>query len=356
MLNSSSNADYKKLAKKTACLECSISEKPFGTLIVDFRSRVFRYMRLAYINRPLHEKINSIFLVMNEYENSYLDALSTRTLRVRVENSENSQNESNMLTEKKRVFHEALKLTKKEVALIKPKECVYVFCSPHTCPYKEKIKTERRKMCEKRLQELNNCMREFKRDVLNVGLLKKCCAALESYIMSDVENICAMYAGKEWLLGIETYTFPKSDNYYESDRLCANVFSTILHSDTKCLSNAVLENTRSENMTNSNSPAVLSEDLDCVVLFGAEFMIKEVFEQFISYVSLKDIMNTFGVKDRKDMVHRCCIMGTHFNLGLKGVGPVKIKQLDATKAAELFKTCIKHQHIDQKDFYKFFNL
>ena len=61
MLNSSLNADYKKLAKKTTCLECSISEEPFGTLIVDFRSRVFRYMRLAYINRPLHEKINSIF-------------------------------------------------------------------------------------------------------------------------------------------------------------------------------------------------------------------------------------------------------------------------------------------------------
>jgi 5'-3' exonuclease len=170
--------------------------------------------------------------------------------------------------------------------------------------------------------------------VLNVEILKKCCAALESYIMSDVENICAMYAGKEWLLGIETYMFPKSDNYYESDRLCAKVAYP----------------------SNSNSPAVLSEDLDCVVLFGAEFMIKEVFEQFISYVSLKDIMNTFGVKDRKDMVHRCCIMGTHFNLGLKGVGPVKIKQLNAAKAAELFKTCIKHQHIDQNDFYKFFNL
>lgn len=314
MLNSSSNADYKKLAKKTAFFECSISEEPFGTLIVDFRSRVFRYMRLAYINRPLHKKINSVFLVMND--------------------SDGNSSEYNMLTEKKKVFHEALKLTKKEVALIKPKECVYVFCSPHTCPYKEKIKKERNKMCEKRLQELNNCINEFKRDVLNVEILKKCCAALESYIMSDVENICAMYAGREWLLGIETYTFPKSDNYYESDRLCANVFSAYSNS----------------------SPAVLSEDLDCVVLFGAEFMIKEVFEQFISYVSLKDIMNTFGVKDRKDMVHRCCIMGTHFNLGLKGVGPVKIKQLDATKAAELFKTCIKHQHIDQKDFYKFFNL
>ena len=318
MLNSSSNADYKKLAKKTAFLECSISEEPFGTLIVDFRSRVFRYMRLAYINRPFHEKINSVFLVMND--------------------SDGNPSECNMLTEKKKVFHEALKLTKKEVALIKPKKCVYVFCSPYTCPYKVKIKEERNKMCEKRLQELNNCISEFKRDVLNIELLKKCCAALESYIMSDVENICSMYAGKEWLLGIETYMFPKSDNYYESDRLCANVFSKP----------AFLEN--------SNSAAVLSEDLDCVVLFGAEFMIKEVFDQFISYVSLKDIMNTFGVKDRKDMVHRCCIMGTHFNLGLKGVGPVKIKQLDSTKAAELFKTCIKHQHIDQKDFYKFFNL
>ena len=306
MLNSSFNADYKKLAKKTTYLECSISEKPFGTLIVDFRSRVFRYMRLAYINRPFHEKINSIFLAMNE---------------------------STMLAEKRKVFHGALKLTKEEVALIKPTECVYVFCSPHTCPYKEKIKAERNKVCEKRLQELNKCIHELKRNVLNVELLKKCCAALESYIMSDVENICAMYAGKEWLLGIETYEFPESDNYYESDRLCANI-----------------------SISKGSSSAVLSEDLDCMVLFGAEFMIKEVFNQFISYVSLKGIMDIFGVKNRKDMVHRCCIMGTHFNLGLKGVGPVKVKQLDTSKAAELFKTCIKSQHINQKDFFYFFNL
>ena len=311
MLNSSFNADYKKLAKKTPYLECSISEKPFGTLIVDFRSRVFRYMRLAYINRPFHEKINSIFLAMND--------------------SDGTPSECTMLAEKKNVFHGALKLTKKEVSLIKPNKCVYVFCSPNTCPYKEKIKAERNKVCEKRLQDLNKCIDELKRNVLNVELLKKCCAALESYIMSDVENICAMYAGKEWLLGIETYEFPKSDNYYESDRLCANISSSI------------------------SSSAVLSEDLDCIVLFGAEFMIKEVFDRFISYVSLKDIMNTFGVKNRKDMVHRCCIMGTHFNLGLKGVGPVKVKQLDVPKAAELFKTCVKYQHINQKDFYKFFN-
>ena len=315
MLNSSFNADYKKLANKTTYLECSISEEPFGTIIVDFRSRMFRYMRLAYINRPFHEKINSIFSVMNH--------------------SDGTQSECTMLEEKKKVFHGALTLTKKEVALITSphlKKCVYVFSSPHTCPYKEKIKAERNRVCEKRLHELNKCTNELKLDVLNVELLKRCCAALESYIMSDVENICAMYAGKEWLLGIETYKFPESNNYYESDRLCANISYSY------------------------NSSAVLSEDLDCLVLFGAEFMIKEVFNQFISYVSLKDIMNTFGVTNRKDMVHRCCIMGTHFNLGLKGVGPVKVKKLDAPKAAELFKTCIKSQNINQKDFYNFFNL
>ena len=323
MLNSSFNADYKKLAKQTTYLECSISEEPFGTLIVDFRSRVFRYMRLAYINRPFHEKINSIFLALNETKLG------------------NKHVVSELSEEKKKVFHGALKITKQEVALIKPKKCVYIFCSPHTCQYKEKIRAERIKVCEKRLQELNKCINEFKRDVLNVEILKKCCAALESYIMSDVENICSMYAGKEWLLGIETYEFPKSDNYYESDRLCANMTSGF----------------------SSSSPAVLSEDLDCMVLFGAEYMIKEVFDQFISYVSLKDIMNIFGVKNRLDarsarvdMVHRCCIMGTHFNLGLKGVGPVKVKKLDAPKAAELFKTCIKAQHINQKDFYNFLNL
>ena len=321
MLNSSFNADYKKLAKKTPYLECSIEEKPFGTLIVDFRSRLFRYMRLAYINRPFHEKINSIFSVLGHHV-SESKAFSKNV------------NDSTMLEEKKKIFHGALKLTKKEVALIQPKECIYVFCSPHTCPYKEKLKTERNKVCEKRLQELNNCISEYLCDVLNVELLKKCCAALESYILSDVENICAMYAGKEWLLGIENYTLPGSDNYYESDKLCANICGS----------------------SSSSSPAVLSEDLDCVVLFGAEFLVKEIFDQFISYVSLKDIMNVFGVTNRKDMVHKCCIMGTHFNLGLKGVGPVKVKQLDAKKATELWLTCIKHQHINPKDFYNFFNL
>ena len=333
MLNSSYNADYKKLAKQTAYLECSISEEPFGTLIVDFRSRVFRYMRLAYINRPLHDKINSVFSVMNE---------------------------SNMLTEKKKVFHEALTLTKKEVALIKPKQCVYVFSSPHTCPYKEKIKIERNKVCAKRLQDLNNCINELKRDVLNITILKKCCATLESYIITDVDNICAMYAGKEWLLGIDNYIFPKSDNYYESDRLCAHNSYT---SSDSCRSKLLTHITPTHSNTSESSVsvsnvvydvAVLSEDFDCVVLFGAEFMVKDVCKQFISYVSLKDIMNTFGVKDRKDMVHRCCIIGTHFNLGLRGVGPGKIKQLDATQAAELFQKCIKNQHIDQNDFYKFF--
>ena len=91
-------------------------------------------MRLAYINRPFHEKINSIFLAMNE---------------------------STMLAEKKSVFHGALKLTKKEVSLIKPNKCVYVFCSPSTCPYKEKIRAERNKVCEKRLQDLNKCIDEL---------------------------------------------------------------------------------------------------------------------------------------------------------------------------------------------------
>lgn len=309
MLNSNRNTEYKKLAKTVKYSECAISEEPFNNLIVDFRSRLFRYIRLVYINRPLKKKITSVFSVINDH---------------------------NLQTEKKKVFHDALAFTKKEIAVINPKKCTYVFCSSNTCVFKQGIKVERAKTLEKRLNDLKSILAEFKLNFFDITILKKCCAALESYIISDIDNICTMYEGLEWSLGIENYKVPHEVNYYESDKLCADLSAN-------------------DNL-HTNTSVVLSEDFDCVALFGAEFMVIEVFDKFMLYVTLKDVMKAFGVTNRKDMVHRCCLMGTHFNLGMKGIGPIKAKQLDAPKAVELFKSCIRAQNVNQNDIYKFFNL
>jgi hypothetical protein len=303
MLNSNWNTEYKKLAKTTKYSECAVSEEPFNTLIVDFKSRVFRYIRLVYMKRPLNKKITSVFSAMNDLQK-----------------------------EKKMVFHNALAFTKREIAAINPKKCKYVFCSLKTCVFKKGIEVERAKILEKRSDNLKSLFSELRLNVFDMTILKKCCAALESYIISDVDNICTMYEGIEWSLGIENYEIPREVDYYESSRLCADLSAK------------------------SNSSIIFSENFDCVALFGAEFMVIEMFDEFMSYVTLKDVMKAFGVTNRKDMVHRCCLMGTYFNLGMKGIGPIKAKQLDAPKAAELFNTCIRAQHITHKDIYKFFNL
>jgi len=263
----------------------------------------------VYVNKPLNKKITNVFSAINDLQK-----------------------------EKKQIFHNALAFTKKEIAVINPKKYTYVFGSSNTCAFREGIKAERAKILEKKLNDLKSLFAEFKLNMFDITILKKCCAALDSYIISDIDDICTMYEGQEWSLGIEHSNIQISQkvDYFESDRLCANLSA-----------NANLH---------ANSNAILSENFNCVALFGAEFMVIEIFDNFMLYVTLKDVMKAFNVTNRKDMVHRCCLMGTHFNLGMKGIGPVKAKQLDAPKAAELFKSCIRAQNIIQTDIYKFFNL
>ena len=85
-------------------------------------------------------------------------------------------------------------------------------------------------------------------------------------------------------------------------------------------------------------------------------MIQDIHPKFIVYVSLKDTMATFESVRRQDAVHRCCIMGTDYNRGLKGIGPVKVKKIDAKQAKQLFETCMTSQSIKPDKLYDFFLL
>lgn len=310
MLNISCNSSYKDVAKKAVTRECMISEKPVGELIVDFRSRLFRYMRLMYTNRTYSERARSVFRTMED-------------LRLTGE----------VVTEKKRVFAAALIITKKEVEMMEVTSCTYVFASPGECAYKKEKKKKQIQSLRIRLEELKKRIELYKKNMFDLEALKQCALAIESYIISDLDNISTMYSGREWTLGIKKYRIPTGIDMFESDRLCAR-----LAKEAKV------------------ATAILSEDLDDVLLFGTDIIIKEVYKQFFVYVSLKDTMAAFGSVSRKDAIHRCCIMGTDYNMGLKGVGPIKAKKIDTIKAKELFEICLAAQSIKPNNLYNFFLL
>ena len=301
MLNTSKSSNYKALAKKTKQRECITSDNPLSEIVVDFRSRLFMYIRTKYINRPLNQKIDGLFRAMND-----LDA------------------------EKKHVFQEAVAVMKVEVSLMHVHKVTYVFPSFVTCPYKKHVKSLAKTATESRLIEFKNRAQGFKCDMLNTDLLEKCIAALESYMISDLEGICSVYKGIEWLFVPKAeYIVPKKDDMFESDRTCAKL---------------------------GKSSAVLSEDFDCLALFGANLMVREVYNGFFSYIVLKDVMETFKSKTRKNLVEKCCLMGNDYNFGLKGVGPVKVTKIDASETSKLCKTCLSAQTIKSEDFWNFFLL
>ena len=295
----SKSSNYKALAKKTKPRECITSDNPLSEIVVDFRSRLFMYIRTKYINKPLKQKIDGLFRAMNDLE-----------------------------AEKKQVFQAAIAVMKVEVSLMHVRKVTYVFPSFMTCPYKEHVKSLAKAAAESRLMEFKKCALEFKRNMLDTDLLSKCIAALESYMISDLEGICSVYKGIEWLFVPKAkYIVPKKDDMFESDRTCARI---------------------------GRSSAVLSEDFDCLALFGANFMVREVYNGFFSYTVLKDVMETFKSKTRKNLVEKCCLMGNDYNFGLKGVGPVKVTKIDASETSKLCKTCLSAQSIKSENFWKFF--
>lgn len=308
MLNSSGS--YKSLARKTPVRECGIAEEAVSEVVVDFRSRLFRYMRLVYSNRGQTERALSVFRTM-------------RDIRMT----------GDVFTEKRRVFDAALASTVKEAERMRALKCTYVFPSTERCPHR----VERPSESEKKLDDLRERISEYRRDMFDIDVLDRCALALESYLMSDFDRLSKMHAGSERFLNLgygTTYNLrlhvaPDESDSFESDRLCAR-------------------------MSGGIGVAVMSEDHDVVALFGADMMITEVHRNFFVYSSLRDTMETFGCANRRDLIHKCCIMGTDYNRGLRGVGPVKARKIDAAKAKELFETCTSAQSVSPDVLHKFF--
>ncbi len=304
MLNSGNSSSYKALLRKTPTRECQLSEKPVSEIIVDFRSRLFRYIRLVYTNRTQQDKARSIFRAIKE-------------LRLT----------GDVVGEKRRVFASALTVTRKELKFIGPNcKHTYVFGSKENCPLRQ------HKSSENRLFELKKYMSLYAENMFDLRVLEQCAKALESYVISDLESISTLYSGKEWILGIGRYRVPGKDDMFESDRLCARLAKS------------------------GRGAAVLSEDFDNVMLFGADMMIKEIHANFFMYVSMRDTMAMLGSLSRADAIHRSCIMGTDYNKGLLGVGPVKAKKIDASEAKRLFHTCLDAQSINPAKLYELFGV
>ncbi len=313
MLNSSWNGSYKSVVRKADTRECSVSSNPLSELVVDFRSRLFRYIRLVYCNRTRNERSKSVFRAMKD-------------LRLT----------GQVVAEKRRVFSAALRLTKIEVEYMKKCSdtfsCTYVFPSPNACPHKVRVKEYRSAKTSERLEELKKRIALYRRNMFDTDALQQCALALESYIISDLDSLSTMYSGREWILGVGRFKVPNGSDFFESDRLCASI----------ARANA--------------GAAVLSEDFDNVALFGTDMMVKEVFNGFFVYVSLKDTMAALSSVSRADAVHKCCLLGTDYNRGLKGIGPVKIGKIDHVKAKELFETCLAAQSVKPEKLYELFML
>ena len=298
MLNASKSAGYKVLAKKAKLRECTTYDNPLSEVVVDFRSRLFMYLRITYVNMPLASKIDGLFRAMNNLEE-----------------------------EKKHVVRAALAIARAEVSFMRVRKATYVFGSATPCPYKERTRLERDAAASARLGDFEDVARQFRSNMLDVELLSRCIAALESYMMSDLEGLCSVYRGKEWLLVPEAgYRIARKDDMFESDRTCARL---------------------------GKHSAVLSEDMDCLALFGAELMVREVHRGYFCYTTLKDVMKEFKSVSRRNLAEKCCLMGTDYNLGLKGVGPVKVLKIDTSKTSRLCKSCLSAQSIEHRDFFEF---
>ena len=285
---------YKALARKADVRECLVFDKPLQELVVDVRSRVFMYMRTRYLNAPLKDKISRLFMAMSDLEG-----------------------------ERKRVFRAAIAVAKQEVSFMGVRRVTYAFGSCASCAYKEPLRQERQALTVAKLDEFKSRAAKLRSNMLDVELLSECIAALESYMVSDLDGVCSAYRGKEWLfVPASSYVVAGAADMFESDRLCAR-------------------------LAHGRPSGVLSEDFDCMALFGANFMVKEVYRGFFTYATLKGIMDAFGSTTRDVLVEKCCLLGTDYNLGLMGVGPVKVRKIDDIETHRLCKACLAAQNIVQ---------
>ena len=303
MLNSNWSTNYKTLARKTQFRECLTAERPLFHVIVDVRSRLFRYMRLQVPNRRLHDKIKCVFGLLTDQHK-----------------------------EEAKVIEDAFSTMRKEVAMLLAENTTYVLCSPTNCPFKTGIKEAHKETAIRKQGNLVKAISSFRNDMFNVDKLLECHVAFESYLIANADEICALSTLKIQTAPHRLRTVaPEKDDLFESDRLCAKKAGD-----------------------NSQASAVLSEDFDCVALFGAEMMVKEVYPMFFTYTILEDVMSTFCSTSKTNLIHKCCILGTDYNKGIKGVGPVAIEKIDEDGARAHFETCMALQSTNKDELMKFF--
>ena len=315
-LNSSWSTNYKALARRTKFRECLTAEDPISHVVVDVRSRLFRYLRLHVPNRRFSEKVRCAFGLLTDRQK-----------------------------EEARVIDEAVSAMRKDVAIL-ARNCTYVLCSQEACPFKARIKNAYEKAAVKTREDLDAAIESFKSDMFDLDRLTECHVAFESYLISNVEDICMALArnfdapkgplplfvppGKSRGTKGMT-TAPDEDDFFESDRSCARIANG-----------------------SQLASAVLSEDFDCVALFGAGMMIREVWPSVFTYTTLRDVMDAFCSTSRENLIHKCCILGTDYNHGIKGIGAVAIRKIDEDKARETFESCMTLQSTEKHDIMNFF--
>lgn len=303
-LNSGWSSTYKTLARKAEFRICQIAEDPVSAVVVDVRSRLFRYFRKVIPNRPLHEKIKCVFGLLKEI---------------------------GIQDEEEKTCANAWKYITGEAALLLPRQSTYVMCSRPNCRFKVPLKESRKDEVGKKITKLYEAMNRFRHHIMDISILLECHVAFESYLIANIENLCLTLHEQVQGHNLLQNVLPESSDYYESDRVCAD-------------------------LSLAKSQAILSEDFDCVALFGARMMIREVSDGFFTYTSLKDVMDVFSADTRRNLVHKCCIIGTDYNLGIKGIGPVKAAKIDERNAREKFEACIAAQGIEVSSLLEFFRI
>lgn len=291
------STSYKSLARLTKVRNCSISEKAFGHVVVDVRSRLFNYLTHLSLLRSTRNKIKCVFRII----------LTSKE------------------EEMKNVCNDAFKQIKKDVSKIAT-TFVFVLCSVKNCKYKEPLKKLRQITKDKAIHNLNESIKNYRKKLLSVDLMLKCYTAFETFMITHVEEMCLMYNTS--IIDKNLTILPDHTNYFESDRLCAKL----------------------------NADGILSYDLDCIALFGADLIITEVSNNMIYYVALKDMFQLFECDNREQLVYKCLIMGTDYNLGIRQIGPSKIKKISNDDILEIVEKCLNKQSINIHDFKDFFRL
>ena len=287
---------YKALARNTIHRKCSVTDRPFDSVAIDVRSRLFRYIRLTCTKRTTWRKIRCVFGILVGGKDP----------------------------ETERVLQDALATMKAEVGMLSVSNAIYVLCSPTRCPFRARtLIVERDAQKARASDRFNECVQHCKKNPLNVRKILECHKAFEAYLITHIEALCLAYNS----IDLESVKSTANDSF-ESDRLCA-----VLEVD-----------------------AVLSEDFDCVALFGAHVMIVSVDHDTASYVALSDVLRTFLCNSRDELVNKCCLMGTDYNLGMKGIGPATIHKIDKLLAYNLAHQCMSLQAIDIDSIKHFFRI